>query len=491
MKRTEGTPFAQELKQTQTEEFDLVILGGGTGSTVAAWTFAGAGKSVAVIDRKYIGGSCPNIACLPSKNIVHSAKVASYFRRSSEFGIACDRYTINMSGVRERKRKMVSGLNEMYLENYRKTGAQFICGTGRFIAPRTLEVALSDGTTRQLRGTNVIVSTGTRATLGTIPGLAEAQPLTHVEALELDEIPQHLLVIGGGYVGIELSQAMRRFGSKVSVIDRNERLMSREDDDVCEALRGLLNDEGIDTFLNAQLKRIVGKSGDSVSVILEQNGAEKTLQGTHVLVATGRAPNTEGLGLEVAGVELTDRGYIKVNDRLQTTAPGVWAIGEVAGSPQFTHISIDDFRVVHDNLNGLDHSTKGRQVPYCLFTDPELARVGLNEREAQAQGIRYRLFKVPMEAVLRAHTLSEMRGFLKALVEADGDRILGFTAFGVGAGETMAAVQIAMIAGLPYTALRDAVLTHPTLVEGLIPLFSSAASVPKIVETRGAQSSAA
>jgi pyruvate/2-oxoglutarate dehydrogenase complex dihydrolipoamide dehydrogenase (E3) component len=491
MKRTESTPFAQELKQTQTEEFDLVILGGGTGSTVAAWTFAGAGKSVAVIDRKYIGGSCPNIACLPSKNIVHSAKVASYFRRSSEFGIACDRYTINMSGVRERKRKMVSGLNEMYLENYRKTGAQFICGTGRFIAPRTLEVALSDGTTRQLRGTNVIVSTGTRATLGTIPGLAEAQPLTHVEALELDEIPQHLLVIGGGYVGIELSQAVRRFGSKVSVIDRNERLMSREDDDVCEALRGLLNDEGIDTFLNAQLKRIVGKSGDSVSVILEQNGAEKTLQGTHVLVATGRAPNTEGLGLEVAGVELTDRGYIKVNDRLQTTAPGVWAIGEVAGSPQFTHISIDDFRVVHDNLNGLDHSTKGRQVPYCLFTDPELARVGLNEREAQAQGIRYRLFKVPMEAVLRAHTLSEMRGFLKALVEADGDRILGFTAFGVGAGETMAAVQIAMIAGLPYTALRDAVLTHPTLVEGLIPLFSSAASVPKIVETRGAQSSAA
>jgi pyruvate/2-oxoglutarate dehydrogenase complex dihydrolipoamide dehydrogenase (E3) component len=491
MKRTEGTPFAQELKQTQTEEFDLVILGGGTGSTVAAWTFAGAGKSVAVIDRKYIGGSCPNIACLPSKNIVHSAKVASYFRRSSEFGIACDRYTINMSGVRERKRKMVSGLNEMYLENYRKTGAQFICGTGRFIAPRTLEVAFSDGTTRQLRGTNVIVSTGTRATLGTIPGLAEAQPLTHVEALELDEIPQHLLVIGGGYVGIELSQAVRRFGSKVSVIDRNERLMSREDDDVCEALRGLLNDEGIDTFLNAQLKRIVGKSGDSVSVILEQNGAEKTLQGTHVLVATGRAPNTEGLGLEVAGVELTDRGYIKVNDRLQTTAPGVWAIGEVAGSPQFTHISIDDFRVVHDNLNGLDHSTKGRQVPYCLFTDPELARVGLNEREAQAQGIRYRLFKVPMEAVLRAHTLSEMRGFLKALVEADGDRILGFTAFGVGAGETMAAVQIAMIAGLPYTALRDAVLTHPTLVEGLIPLFSSAASVPKIVETRGAQSSAA
>src|SRR5580658_417370 len=286
MKRTEGTPFAQELKQTQTEEFDLVILGGGTGSTVAAWTFAGAGKSVAVIDRKYIGGSCPNIACLPSKNIVHSAKVASYFRRSSEFGIACDRYTINMSGVRERKRKMVSGLNEMYLENYRKTGAQFICGTGRFIAPRTLEVALSDGTTRQLRGTNVIVSTGTRATLEKIPGLAEAQPLTHIEALELDEIPEHLLVVGGGYVGVELSQAMRRFGSEVTIIDRGERLMSKEDPDVCEALRSLLADEGIEILLNARIKQVSGKSGDAVSLAVEQNGVEKVLKGSHILVAT-------------------------------------------------------------------------------------------------------------------------------------------------------------------------------------------------------------
>jgi pyruvate/2-oxoglutarate dehydrogenase complex dihydrolipoamide dehydrogenase (E3) component len=465
-------------KKTLLEEFDLVILGGGTGSTVAAWTFASEGKRVAVIDRKYIGGSCPNIACLPSKNIIHSAKVASYFRRSKEFGITHDGFKIDMSGVRERKRKMVTGLNEMYLGTYRQTEAEFILGAGRFVGPKTVEVALPTGTIRQLCGTNVIVSTGTRAALVDIPGLAETQPLTHIEALELDEVPEHLIVIGGGYVGLELAQAMRRFGSKVTVVDRNQRLMSKEDQDVCEALRNLLEDEGIDIFLNAGLKRVSGKSGDSVSV--EQNGADKTLAGSHVLVALGRTPNTKGLGLESAGVELTDRGYIKVNERLQTTAPGVWAIGEVAGSPQFTHISVDDFRVVHANLTGGNRETTGRQVPYCLFTDPELAHIGLSETEAMANGVAYRLFKVPMEANLRARTLSETRGFLKAVVEAEGDRILGFTGFGVGAGEIMAAVQVAMIAGLSYTALRDAVLTHPTLAEGLIALFSSGPSTHKI-----------
>jgi pyruvate/2-oxoglutarate dehydrogenase complex dihydrolipoamide dehydrogenase (E3) component len=363
MKSSETSPSAHVLKKSQPEEFDLVILGGGTGSTVAAWTFAGEGKRVAVVDRKYIGGSCPNIACLPSKNIIHSSKVVDYFRRSKEFGIAHDGFTIEMLGVRERKRKMVVGLNEMYMENYRTTGAEFILGTGRFVAPRTVEAVLPDGNTRQLRGTNVIVSTGTRASLEPIPGLAEAQPLTHIEALELGQAPEHLLVIGGGYIGVELSQAMRRFGSKVTVIDRSGRLMSKEDPDICEALHSLLADEGIDILLNARIKQVSGKCGDSVSVIVEQNGIDKVLRGSHVLVATGRNPNTEGLGLELTGVELTDRGYIKVNERLQTTAPGVWAIGEVAGSPQFTHISVDDFRVVHSNLTGGNRVTTGRQVP--------------------------------------------------------------------------------------------------------------------------------
>jgi pyruvate/2-oxoglutarate dehydrogenase complex dihydrolipoamide dehydrogenase (E3) component len=482
--KTQKLSSPESISKIKVEDFDVVILGGGTGSTVAAWTFASEGKRVAVVDRKYIGGSCPNIACLPSKNIIHSAQVASYVRRSREFGITHDGFSVDMSGVRDRKRKMVSGLNDMYMENYRNTGAEFILGTGRFVAPRTVEVTLATGTTRQLRGTNVIVSTGTRATLEAIPGLVEAQPLTHIEALELDRVPEHLLVIGGGYVGIELSQAMRRFGSMVTVIDRNHRLMSREDADVCEALAGLLADEGIDILLNARIKRVSGKSGESVSVTIDQNGIEKTPKGSHALVATGRTPNSEGLGLEVAGVELTEHGYIKVNERLQTTAPGVWAIGEIAGGPQFTHISVDDFRVVHANLTGGKRVTTGRQVPYCLFTDPELAHIGLSENDAKARGIAYRLFKVPMDANLRARTLSETRGFMKSLVEAEGDRILGFTAFGVGAAEIMSAVQVAIIAGLPYTALRDAVLTHPTLVEGLLPLFSSSPSVPISTEGR-------
>jgi pyruvate/2-oxoglutarate dehydrogenase complex dihydrolipoamide dehydrogenase (E3) component len=471
--QSETASSAQSHQRSAVEHYDLVILGGGTGSTVAAWTFAGEGKRVAVVDRKYVGGSCPNIACLPSKNIIHSAKVASFFRRSEEFGIIHNGFTIDMSGVRERKRTMVHGLNKVYLENYRTTGAEFILGDGHFIAPKTVEVNLPDGRTRYLHGMNVIISTGTRATVEAIPGLAEAKPLTHVEALELGEIPEHLIVIGSGYVGIELAQAMRRFGSRVSVIGRRKRLMPQEDEDVANGLRLLLEDEGIEFVLDAHISRSSGRSGESVAVTVEQNGTQRTLNGSHLLVAAGRTPNTEHLGLEHAGIELTHRGYIKVNNRLQTTASGVWAIGEVAGSPQFTHISLDDFRVVHDNLNGVHHVTSGRQVPYCLFTDPELARVGLNESEAKAKGIAYRLFKTPMEANLRARTLSETRGFLKALVESGSDRILGFTAFGVGAAEIMSAVQIAMIAGLPFTGLRDAVLTHPTLVEGLIPLFSS------------------
>ena len=395
---------------------------------------------------------------------------------------------MDMARVRARKRAMVSGVNEMYLENYKQTGAELIFGTGRFVGPKTLEAALPGGKIRRLRGTNVIVSTGTRAALDGVPGLADVQPLTHIEALELDQLPGHLIVIGGGYVGLEFSQAMRRFGSKVTVIHRHDRLLSREDDDVTEALAGLFKDEGIDTVLNARVKRISGKSGDSVAVTFEQNGREKVLVGTHLLVATGRRPNTENLGLELAGIELTDRGYLKVNERLETTAPGVWAIGEVAGSPQFTHVSVDDFRVVRDNLAGGNHVTTGRLIPYTLFTDPELARIGLNEKEAKARGISYRLFKIPMTQVLRARTISETRGFLKALVEVNGDRILGFTAFAVDGGEIMASVQTAMMAGSPYTALRDAIWAHPTLVEGLAPLFLSAPSLSAGVDAQSAPS---
>lgn len=471
---TKGIPPSP---QRQLEEYDLIILGGGTGSTLAAWAFAGRGLRVAVVDRKYIGGSCPNIACLPSKNIVHTAKVASYVRRGREYGIATGGFSMSMPAVRDRKRRMVSGVNQMYLDNYKKTGAELIFASGRFVAPRTLEITLSDGAIRRLRGTNVIISTGTHARLDPIPGLAEAKPLTHIEALELDEIPEHLIVIGGGYIGAELAQAIRRFGSKVSVIERNDRLMHREDQDVSEALEVLFAEEGIEVLLNARIGKVSGKSGKSVSIETERNGTKMSIEGTHLLVASGRAPNTAGIGLQLAGVEITDNGYIKVNEKLQTTAPGTWAIGEVAGSPQFTHISVDDFRVVHDGIMGGNRVTTGRLVPFCMFTDPELARIGLSETEARAQGIAYRLFTVPMEAVLRAHTLLETRGFMKALVDPDSERILGFTMFGVDAGEVITAVQTAMAGRLPYTIFRHGVLVHPTMGEGLIALFSSEPSI--------------
>jgi pyruvate/2-oxoglutarate dehydrogenase complex dihydrolipoamide dehydrogenase (E3) component len=467
------------------EKYDLVILGSGEGSKYLAWTLAKQGQHVAVIERKYIGGSCPNIACLPSKNVIHSAKVASYFRRSEEFGIEKNGFTIDMFAVRDRKRKMVTGLVDIHLENFKKSGAELILGSGRFIAAKTIEVTLLDGTMRTLQGTNVIIGTGTVATIESIPGLAASHPLTHIEALELDEIPQHLLVMGGGYIGLELSQAMRRFGSRVTIIERNDRLVHREDEDVAEGLRGLFEDEGIELVLNTHVESVSGTSGQSVEMIVRQGGSNRTLRGTHLLVATGRTPNNEGLGLELAGVALTDRGYIKVNERLETTAPGVWAIGEAAGSPQFTHIAYDDFRIIRENLAGGNRVTTGRQVPFCMFTDPEFAHIGLSETEAKAQRLSFRLFKIPIASVLRTRTLSETRGFLKALVAVDSDHILGFTAFGVDAGEIMASVQIAMIAGLPYTGLRDAILSHPTLLEGLVVLFSS---VPSEVTMGGAGS---
>jgi pyruvate/2-oxoglutarate dehydrogenase complex dihydrolipoamide dehydrogenase (E3) component len=466
-------------KSSSPEGYDLVVLGSGEGSKYLAWTLARQGKRVAVVERKYIGGSCPNIACLPSKNIIHSAKVASYFQRSEEFGITKDNVKINMSAVRDRKRKMVDGLVDMHLNNFKTSGAELIIGSGRFIAPRTLEVALPDGGTRVLRGKKIAIGTGTRATLENLPGLAESKPMTHIEALELDRIPEHLLVIGGGYIGLELAQAMSRFGSRVTIVERNKRLAHREDEDVSQALHELCHDEGIDLVLNAKASRVEGRSSQSVKLRVIQDGSEKLIEGTDLLVATGRTPNTEGIGLELAGVELTERGYVKVDQRLRTTARDVWAIGDCAGSPQFTHIAFDDFRVVLADMNGEHRVTTGRQVPFCMFTDPELARIGLSETEARAKGIAYRLAKIPMVAVLRTRTLSETRGFMKALIEAESDRILGFTVVGVAGGEIMASVQIAMIAGLPYTALRDAILTHPTLLEGLIPLFSSVPPISK------------
>jgi pyruvate/2-oxoglutarate dehydrogenase complex dihydrolipoamide dehydrogenase (E3) component len=460
------------------KEYDLLVLGSGEGGKFIAWNLAKQGLKVAVIERKYVGGSCPNIACLPSKNIIHSAKVASYFWRSEEFGLTKDNVKIHMSAVRERKRKMVEELIEMHLDNFKKSGAELILGSGRFIGPKTIELSLPEGGSQTLIGKKIILSTGSRATLDPIPGLHEATPLTHVEALELDQIPEHLLVLGGGYVGLELAQAMRRFGSRVTILERNERLAHREDPDVSEALQELFQNEGINSVTSTHIDRVEGKSGEGVKLY---SGSQLILEGTHLLVASGRTPNNQGIGLDLAGVETTDHGYIKVNEQLETTAPGIWAVGDCAGSPQFTHIAFDDFRIVRDNILGGHHVTTGRLIPFCMFTDPELARVGLSESEAKAQGIPYRLTKMAMLSVLRTRTLSETYGFIKALIDTKSDRILGFTALGAGAGELMASVQVAMIAGLPYTSLQNAIFTHPTLSEGLVQLFSN---VPQVTSSK-------
>jgi pyruvate/2-oxoglutarate dehydrogenase complex dihydrolipoamide dehydrogenase (E3) component len=460
-------------RPAQVEEFDAVVLGSGEAGKYLAWTLAKKGMKVVLIERKYIGGSCPNIACLPSKNIIHSAKVASYFRRSEEFGITKDNWKIDMSRVRERKRKMVAALVDVHLANFKDSGATLVMGTGRFTAPRTIEVTLPEGGTRVFRGKHVVISTGSRATIDSIPGLSEANPLTHIEALELDQVPKHLVIIGGGYVGLELAQAMRRFGSEVTIIDRNPRLAHREDQDVTELLHKICDTEGIHVVTSTHITRVEGKSGSAIKLHAIRDGAEIVIEGTHILVASGRTPNTEGIGLDLAGVETTERGFVKVNERLETTAPGVWAVGDCAGSPHFTHIAFDDFRIVRDNITGGNRVTTGRQVPFCMFTDPEFARIGLSEREATERGLAYRLAKIPMAMTLRTRTLSETTGFMKALIATDSDRILGLTVFGVSAGEIIAIVQVAMLAGLPYTSLRDAIFTHPTMPEGLIPLFSN------------------
>jgi pyruvate/2-oxoglutarate dehydrogenase complex dihydrolipoamide dehydrogenase (E3) component len=469
-----------KTRTAKTEPYDLLVLGSGAAGKLTAWTLAKKGMKTAVIERKYVGGSCPNIACLPSKNIIHSAKVANYFFRSAEFGISKDNSKIDMAAVRERKRKMVAGLVDLHLDLYKKSGAELIIGSGRFTGPKTIEVISAEGVKRLLQGKRVLINTGTRATIDPTPGLLEAKPLTHIEALELDQIPGHLLVLGGGYVGLEFSQAMRRFGSRVTVIDRNSRLLHREDEDISTGLLELFKDEGIEVVTGTRIGRVEGKSGESVKLHANRDGKEIILQGTHLLVATGRTPNTDGIGLDLAGVELTKPGFVKVNERLETTAPDVWAAGDCAGSPQFTHISENDFKIVHDNILGSRSVTTGRQVPFCMFTDPEFARIGLSETEAQERGTAYRLAKIPLNAILRTRTLSETRGFLKALIDTGSDRILGFTAFGVSAGEIMASVQVAMIAGLPYTALRDAIFTHPTMLEGLNTLFSNVPPPPKI-----------
>ncbi len=462
------------MRDAAPEHFDAVVLGGGTGGMHLAWHLADSGRRVAVVERRWIGGSCPTINCLPSKNEIWSAKIADLVRYAATFGAGGDYVQVDMGKVRQRKRDMVDHMVAGISKQYHNSGAELVMGRGRFVAPRTISIRLNDGGRRVLRGEHVYVNVGTRAAIPEVPGLRAARPMTSVEMLELDYVPPHLIVLGGGYVGLELAQAYRRFGSRVTIVQHGPHVVRDEDADVAEEVRRMLVDEGIDVLENAAPVAVGGRSGDEVTVAVETSNGRRDIDGTDILVAAGRVPNTARIGLDVAGVQLDKQGYVLVNERLETTAPDVWGIGECCSQqPQFTHVSLDDFRILRDNLDGGSRSTGDRLVPQCMFTDPELARVGLTETHAADRGIPVRIARLDAAAVPHAQTTGETRGFMKALVAEDDDRILGFTMFGAQAGEVTAAVQVAMLAGLPYTSLRDAVLTHPTMAEGLGALFSN------------------
>ncbi|GAB0119672.1 FAD-dependent oxidoreductase [Acidisoma sp. 7E03] len=454
------------------EAYDLIVIGSGEGGKYLAWTLASQGQKVAVVERRWIGGSCPNINCLPSKNEIWSAGQIHAARVAAALGIVAEPVTVDMPRILARKRAMVRDLIEMHLDLFRKSGAELIMGHAEMDDPQTVRVTLNEGGTRVLTAPRIVLNLGTTADIPAVPGLTEAQPMTHIEMLEQDALPRHLIVIGGGYVGLELGQAFRRFGAEVTMLEPGPRIAAREDAEVSAELHRLLEAEGMVIHTGVALHAVAGRSGEAVAVTVAQGAETWEIAGSHLLVAAGRRPNTRGIGLEAAGVALTERGIIQVNDRLETTQPGIWAIGECAGSPAFTHASLDDFRIIRDNLAGGDRSTRNRIMPSCLFTDPPLARTGLTEAEAVALGHAPRVATLPMARVLRSRTTGRSEGFMKAVIGSD-DRILGFAMLGAEAGEVMAAVHVAILAGLPYTALRDAIIAHPTYAEGLNALFGA------------------
>jgi len=455
-----------------TENYRNVVIGSGEGGKYLAWHLAQSGQQTAVVERRWVGGACPNVNCLPSKNEIWSAKVANLVYHAGKFGSTVIPAPVDMTVVRNRKREMVQSLVAMHLDRYKATGAELVMGEAKLTGPHTLEVRLNEGGTRTLLAERVFLNLGTHAMIPRVPGLAECAPLTNIEILELDRLPEHLIVIGGGYVGLEFAQAYRRFGSRVTVLQDGPQLLSDQDPDVAAEIVQILATEGIDVMTSTQIVCVHGHSGDRVSLILRTPSGETTITGTDILVATGRTPNTSGIGLESVGIKLDQHGYVQVNERLETTAPNVWAIGECAGSPQFTHVSLDDFRIIRDNLAGGNRTTRDRIIPSCLFTDPQVAHVGLTEIEATRRGIAFYVAKVPVAMVLRTRTISETCGFMKALIDPCDNHILGFTMIGPEAGEVMAVVQMAMLADVPHTVLRDAILTHPTMAEGLNVLFS-------------------
>jgi pyruvate/2-oxoglutarate dehydrogenase complex dihydrolipoamide dehydrogenase (E3) component len=457
-----------------TDAYDAIVIGSGQGGTPLSIALAKAGWKTALVERNHVGGTCVNAGCTPTKTMVASARVAYLSKRSADYGIDSGPVKVSMSAVRRRKQKIVESFHDGVLKNIEKTeGLDLLKGEASFIGPKLLEVLLSEGGTRLLSGERIFINTGTRPATPLVPSLDEVSTLDSSSIMELDTLPDHLLVMGGGYVGLEFGQMFRRFGSQVTIVHRGDHLLSREDPDVADEVARILEEDGIRVLLNSEAIRARAVDG-SVNLIVRTKERETELSGSHLLVAVGRSPNTDRLNLKSAGVETDEQGFIKVNDRLETNVARVYALGDVKGGPAFTHISYDDFRILRANLlEGGHATTKGRLVPYTVFIDPQLGRIGLTETEAENRGLKTRVAKLPMSSVARAIEMSETRGFLKAVVDADSKKLLGCAVLGIEGGELMAMFEIAMIGNLPYTVLKDGIFAHPTLAESLNNLFKA------------------
>ena len=454
------------------EQFDAIIIGAGQAGGPLSRAFANAGRKTALIERAFVGGTCVNVGCTPTKTMFNSARVAYLSRRAADYGAHPGDVSVNMAEVRARKQRVVDNFRGGNLKGILATAnLELITGNARFVAPRQVEVQLEDGT-RGLEADTIIINTGGRPAKPRLPGIDEVPTLDSSSIMELDELPRHLLVLGGGYIGLEFGQMFRRFGSEITVVQRDNQLLGREDRDVAEAVLQVMEEDGIKVLLETQAVR-VNRNGNSISLTVRTPDGEQTLSGTHLLLAVGRTPNTDDLNLAAAGVDTNARGHITVNDKLETNVPGVYALGDVNGGPQFTHISYDDFRIIRTNLiEGGNASTTGRLVPYTVFIDPQFGRVGISEAEAREKGLEVRIARLPMSHVARAIEMSETRGFMKAIVDANSKQILGAAVLGVEGGELMAMFEIAMMGKLPYTVLKDGIFAHPTMAESLNNLFA-------------------
>ncbi|MDQ3862732.1 MAG: mercuric reductase [Actinomycetota bacterium] len=458
-----------------TQHYDAVVIGAGQGGVPLSRALADSGRRTALIEREHVGGTCINEGCTPTKTMVASAKTAYVDRRSADYGVHNGPVAVDMSEVRRRKREIVDSFRESGQRRIEATeGLDLLMGEASFTGPRTLAVRTKSGEELELDADNIFINTGARPANPPIEGLDNVAALNSKTIMELDEVPEHLLVLGGSYVGLEFAQMFRRFGSEVAVVERNGQLMGREDADIAEAVAEILREDGIEVLLETNTQSAEHTDEGRVRLALDTPEGERTLEGSHLLVAAGRPPNTETLNLDVARIEKDERGFIKVNERLETSVPGVYALGDVKGGAAFTHISYDDFRIIRTNLlEGGSATVNDRKVPYTVFIDPQLGRIGLSEQEARNRGRDVLIAKLPMTSVTRAIETGETRGFMKALVDAETDQILGCAVLGTDGGEIMAMIQIAMMGNLPYTALRDAVFAHPTLAESLNTLFTS------------------